>query len=40
MLRKILSRVSNSKKAQAKRETDWWFHEEPSNTMELVDNED
>ena len=36
MLRRILSRVSNSKKAQAKRETDWWFHEEPLNTSDTM----
>ncbi len=31
MLRKILSRVSNSKK-----QDDWWFHEEPLNTSDTM----
>jgi len=31
MLRKILSRVSNSKK-----QDDWWFHEEPLNNTDTM----
>ena len=34
MLRRILSQVSNSK---AKKQDDWWFHEEPLNNTDTMD---
>ena len=35
MLRRILSRVSNSK-SEAKKQDDWWFHEEPLNNTDTM----
>ena len=36
MSKKTRSRDSNSK-AEAKRQDDWWFHEEPLNTTDTMD---
>jgi len=36
MLKRILSLDLNSKKVDAKRQDDWWFHEEPLNTPDTM----
>ena len=36
MLKRILSLDLNSKKVDAKKQDDWWFHEEPLNTPDTM----